>query len=39
LACAAEAAGFSFGAMGSHLIGLAAVRHPIFGRRFSAASD
>ncbi|MBA4396591.1 MAG: hypothetical protein C0394_04305 [Syntrophus sp. (in: bacteria)] len=31
LACAAEAAGFSFGAMGSHLIRLAASRHPVFG--------
>jgi D-alanine-D-alanine ligase len=32
MACAAEAAGFSFGAMGSHLIHLAAERHPVFGR-------
>jgi len=39
MACAAEAAGFSFGAMGSHLIGLAAARHPVFGCRFSATSD
>ena len=37
LACAAEAAGFSFGAMGSHLISLAAARHPVFGEGFSAA--
>jgi hypothetical protein len=29
---AAEAAGYSFGAMGSHLIRLAAARHPVFGR-------
>jgi D-alanine-D-alanine ligase len=29
-ACAAEVAGYSFGAMGSHLINLAALRHPIF---------
>ena len=33
MACAAEIAGFSFGAMGSRLIHLAAVRHPVFGRR------
>jgi D-alanine-D-alanine ligase len=33
MACAAEAAGFSFGAMGSRLIHLAAARHPRFGRR------
>jgi D-alanine-D-alanine ligase len=33
MACAAEVAGFSFGAMGSRLIHLAAVRHPVFGRR------
>lgn len=39
MACAAEAAGFSFGAMGSHLIGLAAVRHPVFGPLLSAAFD
>jgi D-alanine-D-alanine ligase len=32
MACAAEAAGYSFGAMGSHLISLAAARHPVFGR-------
>jgi D-alanine-D-alanine ligase len=32
MACAADAAGFSFGAMGSHLIRLAAERHPVFGR-------
>ena len=32
MACAAEAAGYSFGAMGSHLIRLAAARHPVFGR-------
>jgi D-alanine-D-alanine ligase len=38
LACAAEAAGFSFGAMGSHLIGMAAVRHPEFGGGFSVPS-
>jgi D-alanine-D-alanine ligase len=29
-ACAAQVAGYSFGAMGSHLINLAALRHPIF---------
>jgi D-alanine-D-alanine ligase len=34
LACAAEAAGFSFGAMGSRIIGLAAARHPVFGLAF-----
>ncbi len=33
MACAAEAAGFSFGAMGSHLIHLAAARHPVFGKQ------
>jgi hypothetical protein len=33
MACAAEAAGFSFGAMGSHLIHLAAARHPLFGKQ------
>ena len=38
MACAAEAAGFSFGAMGSHMIGLAAARHPLFGREFNIAS-
>lgn len=32
MACAAEAAGYSFGAMGSRLVHLAAVRHPVFGR-------
>ena len=32
MACAAEAAGYSFGAMGSHLIRLAAARHPVFCR-------
>jgi D-alanine-D-alanine ligase len=32
LACAAEAAGFSFGAMGSRLIRFAAARRPLFGR-------
>jgi D-alanine-D-alanine ligase len=31
-AYAAEAAGFSFGAMGSRLVNLAALRHPIFSR-------
>ncbi len=39
LACAAEAAGFSFGAMGSHLVSLAAARHPVFGRPLNATSD
>ncbi|MFH1081515.1 MAG: hypothetical protein V1766_14870 [Pseudomonadota bacterium] len=39
MTCAAETVGFSFGAMGSRLVRLAAARHPIFGRRFSAASD
>ncbi len=29
-ACAAEIAGYSFGAMGSHLVNLAALRHPVF---------
>jgi D-alanine-D-alanine ligase len=29
-ACAAEVAGYTFGAMGSHLINLAALRHPVF---------
>ena len=29
-ACAAEVAGYSFGAMGSHLVNLAALRHPVF---------
>jgi D-alanine-D-alanine ligase len=33
MACAAEAAGYSFGAMGSRLVHLAAARHPVFGRR------
>jgi D-alanine-D-alanine ligase len=32
MTCAAEAAGYSFGAMGSHLVRLAAARHPVFGR-------
>ncbi|OPY08780.1 MAG: D-alanine--D-alanine ligase B [Syntrophaceae bacterium PtaB.Bin095] len=32
MACAAEAAGYSFGAMGSRLVHLAAARHPVFGR-------
>jgi len=32
MACAAEAAGYSFGAMGSNLIRLAAARHPVFGQ-------
>jgi D-alanine-D-alanine ligase len=30
-ACAAQVAGYSFGAMGSHLINLAALRHPVYG--------
>ena len=30
-ACAAQVAGYSFGAMGSHLVNLAALRHPVFG--------
>jgi D-alanine-D-alanine ligase len=34
---AAEAAGYSFGAMGSHLIRLAAARHPVFGRQLNAS--
>ena len=29
-ACAAQVAGYSFGAMGSHLVNLAALRHPVF---------
>jgi D-alanine-D-alanine ligase len=33
IACAAEAAGHSYGALGSRIVGLAAVRHPVFGRR------
>jgi D-alanine-D-alanine ligase len=33
MACAAEAAGFSFGAMGSRLVHLAAARHSVYGRR------
>jgi D-alanine-D-alanine ligase len=31
MACAAEIAGYSFGAMGSHIVNLAALRHPILG--------
>jgi D-alanine-D-alanine ligase len=31
LAMAAEVAGYSFGAMGSHIINLAALRHPVLG--------
>jgi D-alanine-D-alanine ligase len=34
---AAEAAGYSFGAMGSHLIRLAAARHPVFGRSLNSS--
>lgn len=30
MACAAELAGFSYGAFGSHLVALAACRHPLF---------
>ncbi len=30
-ACAAEVEGYSFGAMGSRLVNLAALRHPVFG--------
>lgn len=37
MACAAEAAGFSFGAMGSYLVGLAAARHPLHGHRLRTA--
>lgn len=37
MACAAEAAGFSFGAAGSHLIRLAAARHPVFGHLLNAS--
>lgn len=32
MACAAEVAGYSYGAMGSHLINLAALRHPRWAR-------
>ncbi len=35
-AYAAEAAGYSFGAMGSRLVNLAALRHPIFSRDHAA---
>lgn len=31
LACAAEVAGYSYGAMGSRLVNLAALRHPVWG--------
>lgn len=34
MACAAEVAGISYGQMGSIIIGMAAVRHPVFGRTF-----
>jgi D-alanine-D-alanine ligase len=36
-ACAAEVAGYSFGAMGSRLVNLAARRHPVFGLGHAAA--
>lgn len=35
-ACAAEVAGYSFGAMGSRLVNLAALRHPVFGKAHAA---
>ncbi|OGP86884.1 MAG: hypothetical protein A2031_06205 [Deltaproteobacteria bacterium RBG_19FT_COMBO_43_11] len=33
MACAAEIAGFSYGQMGSHIVKLAAKRHPIWGKK------
>ena len=36
LACAAELAGFSYGALGSCLVALAACRHPVFGHHGAA---
>jgi len=33
VACAALAAGYSYGALGSRIVGLAAARHPVFGSR------
>jgi len=32
LACSANVAGYSYGAMASHLVNLATQRHPVFGR-------
>ena len=37
LALAAEAAGYSFGALGSRLVNLAAARHPVFGAERKSA--
>lgn len=39
MACAAEAAGMTFGAMGSHLIRLAAARHPLLRRAAGPAAE
>lgn len=39
MACAAEAAGISYGQMGSLIVHMAAQRHPIFGRLFKSTSE
>lgn len=39
MACAAEAAGISYGQMGSLIVNMAAQRHPIFGRLFKSTSE
>jgi D-alanine-D-alanine ligase len=39
MACAAEAVGFSFGAMGSRLVRMAAARHSVFGRPLNVSPD
>jgi D-alanine-D-alanine ligase len=38
MACAAEAAGISYGQMGSRIVQMAAQRHPVFGRLFKSTS-
>jgi len=39
MACAAEAAGISYGQMGSRIVQMAAQRHPVFGRLFKSTSE
>jgi D-alanine-D-alanine ligase len=39
MACAAEAAGISYGQMGSLIVHMAAQRHPIFGRLFKSTGE
>jgi len=36
MACAAEHAGYSYGAMGSYLVNLASLRHPLLSKQFTA---